>query len=326
MPFKHNAARRHKIPKARFRVTNWPDYNESLRGRGDITVWIEESVAQVWFARPRKQRGRPATFSDLAIETCLQIRAVFALALRQTQGFVRSVLGLMGLNLPAPDFSTLSRRASSLKLSRPKQQTNLEPSTLVIDSTGVKVFGAGEWQETKHGTRVKRRKWRKLHLGLDLNSGDIICCELTEENVADPSALPDLLDQVVDPIATFLGDGAYDGEPSRNELEKRYDGVEVIIPPPKTAVPSLEAETAPTQRDRDVLAIEKNGRMAWQKANGYGRRSRGETLMGRYKQVIGHSVKSRKLNNQKMEAKIGVSVLNKMTALGRPAFERVLAT
>ncbi len=325
MPFKHNTDRRHKIPKAQFRVTNWPDYNESLRRRGDITVWIEESVAQAWLAMPCKQRGRPARFSDFAIETCLQVRGVFGLALRQTQGFMRSVFSLMGLNLSVPDFSTLSRRAGGLKLSKSKSQMKPDPAILVIDSTGMKVFGAGEWQETKHGTRVKRRKWRKLHLGLDLNTGDIICSELTEENVADPAALPDLLDQIEGLVATFVGDGAYDGEPSRNELAKRYNGVEVIIPPPKTAVPSPEAEAAPTARDRDILAIQENGRMAWQQQTGYGRRSRGETLMGRYKQVIGSILKSRKLENQRTEAQVGVAVLNKMTSLGRPSFEKVSA-
>ncbi len=251
---------------------------------------------------------------------------MFGLALRQTQGFVQSVFALMGLKLDIPDYSTMSRRAGWLTLSKVKSEKNAAPPTLVIDSTGVKMFGAGEWQETKHGTRKKRRKWRKLHLGLDLESGIIVCCELTEDTVGDPTVVPDLLNQIKDPIATFLGDGAYDGAPTRQEIADHFDGVEVIIPPPRTAVPSPDAATAPTARDRDILLIEKHGRIGWQKQTGYGRRSRGETLMGRYKQIFGTSLKSRDFENQKTEAKINVSVLNTMTQLGRPTFEFVSAT
>lgn len=153
-----------------------------------------------------------------------------------------------------------------------------------------------------------------------------MCCELTEDNVGDPTVVPDLLDQIDGQVTTFLGDGAHDGDPTRQEIDDRYDGVEVIIPPPKTAVPSPEAMTVPTARDRDILLIRKHGRMGWQKRKGYGRRSRGETLMGRYKQIFGTTLNSRKLENQKAEARINVSVLNTMTQLGRPAFERINAT
>ncbi|SDQ73490.1 Transposase DDE domain-containing protein [Pseudovibrio sp. Tun.PSC04-5.I4] len=212
-----------------------------------------------------------------------------------------------------------------MKLSNPKPRTNSEPVALVVDSKGVKIIGAGEWQETKNGTRIKRRTWRKLHLGLDLNTGEIVCSELTEDTVADPTAVPDLLDQIEDTVATFLGDGAYDGTPTRQELASRFDGIEVIIPPPKTAISGPQAATAPTARDRDILAIQKNGRMSWKKQPGYGRRSRGETLMGRLKQVIGTTLRSRKLNNQRTEAKLSVAVLNTMTALGHATFEKVSA-
>ncbi|WP_244283509.1 IS5 family transposase [Pseudovibrio sp. Tun.PSC04-5.I4] len=200
---------------------------------------MEESAAKAWFAPKNQRRGQPAKFSELTIETCLQIRVVFGLALRQTQGFVRSVFHLMELVLPVPDFSTLSRRADGLKLSNPKLRTNSEPIALVIDGTGVKIFGAGEWQETKHGTRIKRRTWRKLHLCLDLNTGEIVCSELTEDTVSDPTAVPDLLDQIEDTVATFLGDDAYDGTPVRQELADRFEDIEVIIPPPKTVAPAL---------------------------------------------------------------------------------------
>ncbi|SER75735.1 Transposase DDE domain-containing protein, partial [Pseudovibrio axinellae] len=201
MPYKFNASRRHKFVKPRFRVTNWSEYNESLRRRGDVTVWISDAVAHQWAADRRTTRGGQAKYSSLAIETCLTVRVVFGLALRQTQGFMRSLLQLMKLDLVVPDFSTLSRRAGKLDFEQLKQQAKSEPVHLVVDSTGLKVFGAGEWQENKHGTAVKRRSWCKLHLGMNLDTGEILCSDLTEERAADPTVLPDLLDQIEGVVA-----------------------------------------------------------------------------------------------------------------------------
>ncbi|WP_310622133.1 IS5 family transposase [Flexibacterium corallicola] len=237
-------------------MTNWSEYNESLRRRGDVTVWFYDDVASRWLASPRRRRGRPVRFSAFAIEACLQVRLVFDLGLRQTQRFIRSLLRLMQLNLPVPDFSKLSRRSGTLRRLKPRKTTSTsEPVHLVVDSTGLKVFGAGEWQETKHGTKMRRRKWRKIHLGMDLNTGEIHGAELTEDSIGDPTAPPDLLDQIEAPVAKFLGDGAYDGEPTRQILSDRFTGVEVIIPSPKSALSSLKAETDPSARDQGILAI-----------------------------------------------------------------------
>jgi hypothetical protein len=171
---------------------------------------------------------------------------------------------------------------------------------------------------------VKRKRWRKLHLGLDLISGEIICSDLTTDDVGDPTALPDLLDQIDGPVARFIADGAYDGSPTRGLLETRLgELVEVIIPPPKTAVQGPQSALDPTVRDRDIAEIETNGRMAWQKSTGYTQCSRIETQMGRWKTVIGTKLKARSFDNQTTEAKIGVRVLNRMTELGRPEFKRV---
>ncbi|MEP2181316.1 IS5 family transposase, partial [Roseibium sp.] len=278
MPFKHHASRRHKFAKSKHRVTNWPEYNESLRRRGDVTVWVDESVAHHWGVAHTGKRGRPGTYSDLAITVSLEIRTVFHLALRQTQGFLRSVFRLMKLELDVPDFTTLSRRAGGLE-PLPRARTEAPVSLdLVLDSTGLKVFGAGEWLETKHGKTSRRRSWRKLHLGLDLETGQIECSELTTDDIGDPSAVPDLLDQIDEPLHRFLADGAYDGAATRTEIMQRFADVEIIIPPPKTAVAGPEAETNPTARDLDVLAIKAHGRMAWQKSTGYNHRARVETL------------------------------------------------
>jgi hypothetical protein len=194
-----------------------------------------------------------------------------------------------------------------------------------VDSTGLKIFGEGEWLEQKHKTKRKRRSWRKLHLSLDLVSGEIVCADLTRDDVGDPIALPGLLDQVDCPVDLFLADGAYEGEPTFEMLAARFGlMIEVTIPPPKNAILSHNAAKDPTARDCHIAEIAARGRMAWQKATGYNQRSRGETLMGRWKKVIGPKLTTRNFKNQKTEVQIGVRVLNQMTGLGRPSFERTV--
>jgi transposase len=325
MPHKFNADRRDKIAKQKFQVMNWPVYNESLRQRGDLTVWVSEEALSLWTAPRRTSRGGQPKYSDLAITLCLTLRVVYRLALRQTQGLMRSVTALMGLDIAVPDFSTLSRRSKGLALPSTKSRTKTSgPVHLVVDSTGLKVFGEGEWLENKHNAGSKRKRWRKLHLGLDLVSGAIVCSDLTADDVGDPTALPDLLGQIDAPVARFIADGAYDGAPTRDLLVERFgEIVEVIIPPPRTAVPSPQSVLGPSVRDRHIAEIQTSGRMAWQKSAGYNQRSRVETQVGRWKAVIGPKLKARHFDNQKTEAKIGVRVLNRMTELGRPKCKRV---
>ena len=182
MPYKFNESRRHKIPKQKFKVTNWAAYNESLRRRGDLTVWISDEALAQWSAPRRTSRGGQPKYSDLAITMRLTLRVVYGSPLRQTQGMMRSIATLMGAEIAVPDFSTLSRRGKGLVLPPVRRQaaSNHKPAHLVGDSTGLKIFGEGEWLENKHKIKVKRKKWRKLHLGLDLVSGDIICSDLTQ--------------------------------------------------------------------------------------------------------------------------------------------------
>lgn len=323
MPHKFNASRRDKIPKQKHRVTNWSEYNEGLRQRGDVTFWISEEALGMWSAPRRTTRGGQSRYSDLAIELCLTLGMVFDQPLRQTQGLMRSLAALLGVEIAVPDFSTLSRRGNGLVLSERQRSNSRAPIHLVVDSTGLKIFGEGDWLAEKHETRRKRRSWRKLHLGLDLVIGEIVCADLTKDDVGDTTALPGLLDQIDGPVDLFVADGAYDGEPTSDLLAARFGAmIEVTVPPPKNAVMSPNAATDPTARDCHIAEIESNGRMAWQKATGYNQRSRGETLMGRWKAVIGPKLKARSFENQKTEAKIGVCVLNKMTGLGRPRFER----
>jgi len=324
MPHKFNAGRCHKIAKKKYRVTNWREYNESLRNRGDLTIWISSDVQTHWAAARRGSRGGQPRYSDLAITMCLTLGMVYKLPLRQTQGLMRSISKLMQLDVPVPDFSTLSRRGKALHLPEVPRAERSEPIHLVVDSTGLKIFGEGEWLQSKHKTKAKRKRWRKLHLGLNLSTGEIICAALTLDNVGDTTALPELLDQIDAPVSRFLADGAYDGTPTDGLLKARFgEAVEIIIPPPKNAALSPPTASGLSLRDRYIVEIQAHGRMAWQSSRGYNQRSRIETQMGRWKAVIGPKLKGRRFENQQTEAKIGVTILNKMTELGRPVFEKI---
>src|SRR5215204_4502709 len=240
MPFKTNAARRHRIPKQRHRVTNWAEYDASLRQRGSLTVWFSTEAIAAWQAEPRTTRGGQAHYSALAIRTALTLRAVFRLALRQTEGLIGSILQLLGLDLAVPDHSTLSRRAATLEGPRPCSRTG-GPVHLLVDSTGLRLCGPGEWLIEKHGTR-KRRSWHKLHIGVDAETGQILASELTTSDVDDGSQVGPLLDQITAPLASFIGDGAYDQAGIYDTIAKHYPEADVIVPPRSTAVLTKAAE------------------------------------------------------------------------------------
>src|SRR3982750_2127503 len=273
MPFKANADRRHRIPKQRRRVTNWAEYDAALRQRGSLTVWFTDEAIAAWHAEPRTTPGGQPHYSDLAITTALTLKAVFRLALRQTQGLIGSIIGLLGLDLSVPDHTTLSRRAETLEVPRPRSGRNAEPVHLLVDSTGLKLCGPGEWLVEKHGTKA-RRSWRKMHIGRDADTGQIVAATLTTHDVDDGSQVGPLLDQVDGPIASFIGDGAYDQEGGSASVAERHPEAAIIVPPRTTAVPSRATETAPTQRDRHLQLIAKRGRRGWQTASGYTTRAR----------------------------------------------------
>jgi len=316
MPFKANAARRHHIPRQRYRVTNWAEYDAALRQRGSLTIWFTEDAIAAWNAEPRTTRGGQSRYSVLAIKTALTLRAVFRLALRQTEGLIGSILRLLGIDLTIPDHSTLSRRAETLEVPIPCRSSR-GPVHLLVDSTGLQLCGAGEWLVEKHGTR-RRRSWRKLHIGVDADTGQILAAELTNCDVDDGSQVEPLLGQITDPLASFIGDGAYDQTCIYDTIAKRDPDAEVIIPPRSTAVPSEMAESAPTQRDRHLQSIAKHGRMGWQKRSGYTRRALVEAAISRLKRVIGNGLRSRREHRRATEVAIAVHALNRMLELGRP--------
>lgn len=316
MPNKHNAARRHHIPKMRFKVTTWAAYEAGLRRRGSLTLWVSDEAMAAWRAAPRMTPGGQARYSHTAIETALMVRLVFHQPLRQTEGLLGSLLELLGVDLPVPDHTTISRRAARLT---PVLASALPdgPVTLVIDSTGLKVYGAGEWHRDKHGVRG-RRTWRKLHLAVDAASNTIVAATLTTTSAGDASQLGPLLEQTSGPINTVLADGAYDGDPSYQTIAARDAGARVVIPPRATAVLSASATTDPSQRDRHIQIIAEQGRLAWQRQTAYGERAKAETAMARYKRILGDQLRARTLPGQQAEAAIGITILNCMIDQARP--------
>jgi hypothetical protein len=322
MPFKFNAARRHRIPRARYRVRNWPQYEAGLKRRGDLTLWIDEAAIAGWQAPRRTTPGGQARYSDLAIQLVLMLRLVFHLALRQVEAFAGSVLRLLGLDLFIPDHTTLSRRSRKFSGHRPHTVSH-GPVHLVIDSTGLKLFGQGEWNEEKHGRT--RRSWRKLHLALDADTGELVARVLTGNDLDDAGQTPVLLEQVDAEIASVTADGAYDGEPVYQAVASRQPDKppDVIIPPRSSAAPGASTDDAPSQRDRHIRAIAEKGRMAWQKATGYGRRSLIETAIGRYKSIIGSRLRARTFAAQQGEIAIAVEALNRMIRIAKPISVRV---
>src|SRR3954467_7800497 len=251
--------------------------------RRSLTIWFTDEAIAAWEAEPRTTRGGQPWYSELAILTALTLRAVFRLAYRQTEGLIGSLMRLLGLTLPVPDHTTLSRRAATLEVPRPRSGSSPEaggeaaPVHLLVDSTGLKLCGPGEWLVEKHGTKA-RRSWRKLHLGRDADTGQIVAATLTTHDADDGAQGGPLLDQVDGPIASFTGDGAYDQEGVYASVGERHPEAAIIVPLRATAVPSRTAETAPTQRDRHLQLIAERGRMAWQTASGYTKRARAEMV------------------------------------------------
>jgi hypothetical protein len=312
MAHKHNDDRRHHIPKMKFKVENWREYEAGLRRRGSFTLWITDDALADWQTRGP---GGQARYSDLAIQSCLMLGAAFKMRLRQTEGLIASVIELMGLTISAPDHTTVSRRAESLPVTRSAPLPE-GPLQVLIDSTGLELYGAGQWLEAKHGA-MSRRKWHKLHLAVDAESGTIVAQILTDQDGDDPSQVGPLLDQIEGRIAPVTAHGAYDGAPTYRTIAEHGKDIEVVIPPRSTAVPSGEAGPL-AQRDRHLAMITEQGRMAWQAATEYGQRSRVETTMARYKALIGPRLRPRDFPRQVTEATIGTEVLNRMLASGRP--------
>lgn len=301
-----------------YRTTNWRGYNAALKQRGSLLIWFDPET--VWLAAPNGKRGRSATFTDAAIQACLTLKALFGLPLRQTTGLVASLLELAGLDWPVPDFSTLCRRQKGLRVAIPYR-----PSTgalhLLIDSTGIKAEGEGEWFAKKHGPS-KPRQWRKVHLGIDAETLEIRAIEVTGSRVGDAPMLPELLDQIpVDqPIGKVSADGAYDTRGCHAAIAAR--SACAVIPARKNARPWLETTPGAQARNEILRATRRLGRTIWRRWSGYHRRSLIETKM-RCLKLLGERVMARDFDRQVAELQIRAAILNRFTALGTPQTQRV---
>lgn len=306
-----------KKNKPSYRVRNWADYNKSLVKRGSLTVWVSEEAIKGWTDQaPSEARGRPVTYSDGAIECMAMLQAVYGLPLRGTQGLAQSIFALMKIGLSVPHYSTLSRRKQQLDVKLPKR-TPSEGVHVVIDSTGVKVFGEGEWKVRQHGY-TKRRTWKKMHLAVDEATGEILAVGVTDNSVTDGSLMPTLLDEIDEPIIQVSGDKAYDKRKCYEAIRKRH--AKASIPPQKGARIWQHGNTKGDRhiRDDNIRFIRKQGRTAWKKESGYHRRSIAETSMSRYKRILGPTISARTFEGQSTEIKVRCKILNRMTELGRP--------
>jgi len=308
-------------PKAKYRIRNWTRYNENLKKRGSITLWIDEDVLQAWKAVPEavRLRGGQKQYSDGAIECLLMVKGVYHLAYRQTEGFAGSLSKLLGVELPIPDYSTLNRRAKTLKVKLPTSDKG--PIHAVLDSTGLKVYGEGEWKVRQHGYS-KRRTWRKLHLGVDEATGEIEAELLTGAGVDDAEAAADLLKQTQAEIEQLSGDGAYDKEKVYKAAAAKGVG-NITIPPRRDAVLWEENGPEPHPRNENLRRIWECGRKEWKTESGYHRRSLAETAMFRFKTIFGDHLDARETKRQKTEARIKCAALNRMTRLGMPDSYRI---
>ena len=309
----------HPRYKTEYRVRNWRQYEQGLRSRGDVTIWFSEEVTANWIARSAGARGGQRLYSDLAIEMSLTLRTVFGLPLRQTEGFVGSLLGMLSLDhLPVPDHSTLSRRAQSLDVA-PKATQHRGSIHLIVDSTGLQIVGEGPWAAAKHGTQWTR-DWRKLHIGVD-GRGLIVAHRLTESRADDASAVGELPGRFSDQVERFTADGAYDKTAVYDLVTAR--GADVVVPPTKNARLSRSSAAGARARNATVESVRELGRREWKKRRGYYQQARVENSFYRYKQLIGGRLRGRNYAVQATEVGLAINVLNRMLELGAPRSEPI---
>ena len=302
-----------KRPRGKYKTTNWKAYNAALKARGSLTVWLDRDMQ--WYAAATGKRGRQQVFSDAAIQFCLSIKSLFGQALRQSLGLVESVLRLAGLPWRVPNFSTVCRRQKDLNVELTYRRS-AAPLDLLVDSTGIKFLGEGEWKRKKHGAEF-RRQWRKVHLGIDASTLEIRAIEVTDNAIADAPMLPHLLQQIPpdEAIASVGGDGAYDTKACHAAIALR--GAMAIIPPRKNARAWKGTKAGASIRNEAVRACQRLGRRIWKQWSGYHRRSLVETKMSCFKR-LGERVMARTFERQVVELHIRAALLNRFSQLGRP--------
>lgn len=311
---------RAKVKKKKYKVRNWKEYNEMLVNRGALMVHISPEAEKGWVEiRPTGKPGKPRCFSNLAIETALTIQQAFRLPLRNTEGVVRQLLAAIG-TLPSPDYSTLCKRGVTLPVTIRVRPSGNEPLHLLVDSSGVKVYGEGEWKVRAHGVS-KRRTWKKVHLGFDATTGDIVAASVTDNDVHDSEEFPGLLDQIPENVTIdqVSNDGGYDTAACYEAIRKR--GARAVIPPRKDGKIWRHGNTQGEEHPRDLnlRRIRKIGREQWKIESGYHRRSLAENGFFRYKTIFGDRVPARTEGNQRTQLLLRCKILNRFTLLGMPS-------
>ena len=312
---KKRSQRRKK--KRKYRIRNWHDYDTALVNRGRLTLWLDAETLQHWHECKRTgKRGKPRLYTDQAIVCALRLGAIYHLPLRATEGLLASLVALSGSDVPVPDYSTLCRRRKrlSILLSPP---TPSEPLHLVVDGTGLKVFGEGEWKVRQHGVS-KRRTWRKVHLAIDQATGLIHAAATTANSISDGQMLPALLEQIPTAIDQVSADGIYDQRACYAAIAARE--AQATIPPRRNARVWQHGNCKAVRlaRDENLRRIRLVGRAKWKYESGYHRRSLAETAVFRLKTIFGPMLRSRSEAAQDMETLLRLDALNTMTALGMP--------
>ena len=324
MPNKYPEKKGWRVPKQRYKISNWPEYNEALRQRGNIEVWLSDTAIENWYEKDRVNNGTGASkkFTDFAILMCHEIRQVFRLPLRQCEGFINSLFTLKKLPMRSPDYTTLSKRLAVLNIQSPRYKKTDSPETgvvaVAIDSTGLKRFGRDEWRQEKHKISAKR-SWRKLHIAVD-DKHIIHGAALTDRFVADESVVADLIEQIAIRVDCVTADGAYDSDAVYKTLSTQFPDADIVIPPHCKSVYQSHHHA---QRNRNLQEIKTFGRMNWQRVRNYGKRNYSELAIQRYKRILGNTLHTRELPRQESEVMIGCGILNKMTGLGMPESYRI---
>ncbi len=314
---KRQKSRKDTSKKKPYRIRNWHDYNTALVQRGSLTLWLNQDVLRDWHTQTRTgKRGKPRLYTDQAIACALRLKEVYRLPLRATQGLLRSLVALLGGGVYVPHYSTLCRRRPTLSVDLSAPAVT-EPLHLVVDGTGLKVFGDGEWKVRQHGVS-KRRTWRKIHLAVDEATGFVRAAATTTNSVSDGEVLPRLLAQVPDPIAQVSADGGYDRRTCYEAISRR--GAKAAIPPRRGAKIWQHGNSKQERlaRDENLRRIRKVGRAKWKRESDYHRRSLVETAVFRLKTIFGGTLSARKEAAQDRETLLRLSALNRMTALGMP--------
>lgn len=313
------------VKKIAYRVRNWKDYNRSLINRGNLTLWFSEDAIKSWYSKPEKRnkRGRPFTYSNTYVELALTLRTLFRFSLRATQGFLEGLISLLGLKLQVSHYSRLSRRAADLdiQLSQLKKRGKT-PTDLVIDSTGLKIYGEGEWKVRTHG-KQKRRTWRKYHVAINPDSHEVTAMELTVANIHDSKVIAGLLSRQKN-VGKVYADGAY---PFKHCMDAIAEAGGIPMIPIRSGTCLMKKNPSKGEELRNQLLTDiwnAGGKAMWKKTSGYHKRSLVETHMFRLKTILGASLHGRKLENQQTEARIMAKILNRMTQLGMPKSEAVV--